>query len=257
MNHYLVFLEKEWRENLRTNKLLILLCVFLFFALSSPLMMRYMAEILGLLLTGDDAVMLSLFPTTTWQDSYRGFYSDLTFTGAIVIIFMFMGLILREKKSGTADLVFCKGVCPTPFVLAKFTVASLVSLLSLLGAIITAYYTTLILFEEAGRVLHVLAGAGAYGVFLLLAVAWVLFSSTAAKSTAVSAVLGFSGILGLMTLGAIPRVGRFIPTGLMTRNAEITGGFYYPDFAAHLFIALGLTALILFLTIHKLKKQEL
>jgi ABC-2 type transport system permease protein len=257
MNHYKVFLEKELRENLRTHKLLVLLCVFLFFAFSSPLMVRYMAEFLGLILTGDDALLLAHFATTTWRDSYAGFYNDMTFTGVIVIVFMFMGLVLREKKTGTADLVFCKGVCPTPFILAKFTVSVLIAWVCLLVAVLVVHVNTLVLFEENGQILHVLASAGAYGVFLLLAISWIILASTLAKGTAGSAVMGFLGILGMMTVSAIPRLGQYIPGGLMMRNAELAVGHFYPELVGQLIVAVCLTSLCLMFTIYILKKQEL
>jgi ABC-2 type transport system permease protein len=257
VKHYVVFLEKEVRENIRTKKLLVLACVFLFFAFTGPLLARYMGEFLGMILTGDDAQLLAFFPEPTWADSYVQFYGNLSQTGAIVIIFMFMGLVLREKRSGTADLVFCKGVSPAPFILAKFTVAGCAALLCLFAAIGVSFGYTVFLFGEGGRVGYVLAGAFAYGVFLVMLISWVLLASTLAKSTALSAALGFLGFIGILTVGAIPRVGRFLPGGLMTNNIAITMGDFYPDFAAHVGAAAGMTIIFLALSVWLLKKQEL
>jgi ABC-2 type transport system permease protein len=258
MNTYFVFLEKEITENLRTKKLLVLGCVFLFFAFISPLLARYMAEFLNMLLTTDDAaLLLGLFPDPTWVDSYAQFYGNISQTGVIVIILMFMGLVLREKRSGTADLVFCKGVSPAPFILAKFTVAVCAALLCLLAAILINYGYTVMLFEEGGRIGHVLAGAAAYGMFLTMIISWVILASTLAKSTTLSAVLGFLGFIGIMTVSAIPRIGRFLPGGLMTQNISLTLGDFYPDFAVHLLVAAGMTVVLLGLAVWALKRQEL
>ncbi|MCL2603583.1 MAG: ABC transporter permease [Defluviitaleaceae bacterium] len=258
MNRYLVFLEKEITENIRTKKLLVLACVFLFFGLTSPLLARYMAELFEFLMPAAEAELFMMFmPAAVWPDSYTQFYSNISQTGAIVIIFMFMGLVLREKRSGTADLVFCKGVSPAPFILAKFTVSAVVSLLCLAVAILINYGYTVFLFEEGGQIGYVLAGAAAYGVFLTMLISWVVLASTLAKSTAGSAAMGFLGFIGILTVGALPRVGRFLPTELMTNNVSVTLGNFYPDFAAHLFIAAGMAAVFLGLAIIILKKQEL
>ncbi|MCL2204560.1 MAG: ABC transporter permease [Defluviitaleaceae bacterium] len=258
MNHFLVLLEKEAREILRTKKLLVLVCVFLFFAFISPLLARFMGEFFEFLLPAAEAEQfMALFPAPTWIDSYVQFYSNATQMGTIVIILLFMGLILREKRSGTADLVFCKGVSPASFVLAKFTVAGIAALLCLLVAILINYGYTVFLFGEGGALGHVMAGAGAYGLFVLLILAWVILASTLAKSTGISAVLGFMGFMGLLALSAIPRLGRFVPGGLMTQNIPLTLGNFYPDFAAHLGVAAGLTAMFLVLAVWILKRQEL
>ncbi|MCL2499850.1 MAG: ABC transporter permease [Defluviitaleaceae bacterium] len=258
MNHYLVFLEKELTENIRTKKMLVLVCVFFFFAFTGPLFARYMAEIFEFLLPAAEAEQfMALFPAATWTDSYVQFYSNLSQMGAIVIIFMFMGLVLREKRNVTADLVFCKGVSPTPFILAKFTVSSVISLLCLMLAILINYGYTVFLFGEGGRIGYVLAGAAAFGVFLTMLIAWVVLASTLAKSTAISATYGFLGFFGMLTLSALPRIGRFLPTGLMTHNVSITMGDFYPDFAAHMGIAAGMTLSFLALAVYLLKRQEL
>ena len=257
MNQYLVFLEKEWVENIRTKKFLVMACVFLFFAFTSPLLARYMAEFLGMLLTGEEALILAFIPESTWVDSYSQFYGNMAQVGIIVIIFMYMGLVLREKRNGTADLVFCKGVSPLPFILSKFTVSAVVALICLLAAILVNYGYTVFLFEEGGNIGHVLAGAGAYGVFLLLLISWTLLASTLAKSTAGSAAYSFLGFFGLLTVSAIPRIGKYLPGGLMSRNLELTVGNFYPEFTAHIGIAIGTTVLFLALAVYVLKKQEL
>jgi ABC-2 type transport system permease protein len=257
MGNYLVFLEKEWREHLRTKKLLVMGSVFLFFAISSTLLARYMGEFLGMLLTGDEAFMLELFPEMAWWDSYAQFYGNMSQIGVIIIVLMFMGIVLREKRNGTADLVFCKGVSPASFVLAKFTVSACVSLACLLVSVLVTYGYTIMLFGEGGRVGHVLAAAGAFGVFILMTLAWVILASTLAKSTAMSAVLGFLGFIGIITVSAIPRLGRFFPGHLMNNGVPMTRGYFYSDFAAHLGIGLAVTAVLLVLAIRILKKQEL
>jgi ABC-2 type transport system permease protein len=257
-NHFFVFLEKETRENLRTKKLLVMGCVFLFFAFTSPLLARYMGEFFELLLPAAEAEQfMALFPAATWVDSYAQFYGNISQVGVIVIVLMFMSLVLREKRLGTADLVFCKGVSPAPFLLAKFVVAVCAALVCLFAAILVNFGYTVMLFGEGGQIGHVLAGAAAYGVFIIMTIAWVILASTLAKSTAISAVLGFLGFIGVLTLSAVPRVGRFLPGGLISNNTSITAGYFYPDFAAHLGVAVGLTVLFLGLAVYILKKQEL
>jgi ABC-2 type transport system permease protein len=256
-SRYFVFLQKEITENLRTKKLLVLGCVFLFFAFTSPLLARYIGEFFEFLMPAAEAeLFMAMLPPPSWVDSYAQFYGNVTQVGTIVVILMYMGLVLREKTNGTADLVFCKGLSPASFILAKFTVAAMAALLCLLAAIFINYGYTVMLFNEGGHIGHVLAGAGAYAVFVLMMLAWVILSSTLAKSTGMAALFGFLGFMGLIPLSILPRIGRFSPGNLMTNNLTITLGHYPDELAANIGLALGLTAVFLWLAIRKLKKQE-
>ena len=46
MTGFLPLLKKELKEQLKTHKLLIVGCIFLFFGLTTPLMLKYLPEIL-------------------------------------------------------------------------------------------------------------------------------------------------------------------------------------------------------------------
>ncbi|MCL2401526.1 MAG: ABC transporter permease [Oscillospiraceae bacterium] len=259
MSSYVVFLRKELQENLRTKRFFVLMCVFLFFAFSSPLLARYARELTGWLVSEEQGLdlILGLIPPPTWVDSYSQFYSNLSQTGAITVVLIFMSIVLREKRGGTVDLVFCKGLCRTSFIMAKFTVAAIVIFISLLAAVLICYVYTLILFEYAGSLGNVFLGALAYGVFLWLTLSLVILGSTIAKSTAISAVIGFFGFLLVVLLNSLPRIGRMMPGNLMSRNVELTIGTYYDEFAANLVIAVIAIVVFLALSINILKRQEL
>jgi hypothetical protein len=82
-------------------------------------------------------------------------------------------------------------------------------------------------------------------------------ASTLAKSTAMSAALGFLGFMFILFMSSIPRLGRFLPGNLMNRSLSLTAGDFYPEFAANITVSLALTAALLGLAIIVLKRQEL
>jgi len=258
MRSFTVLFEKELRESLRTKRFLVLACVFLSFAIMSPMMARFMGELLELLLpAGDAEAFMVLFPDPTWIDSYVQFYGNMSQIGAIVIAIMFMGLVIREKKSGSIDLLFCKGVTPTPFILSKFCVAVCITLVSLLLAILVNFGYTVLLFEEGGQLGYVLLGVGAYGVFVMMLVAMAVLASTVAKSTAASAVWCILGFMLILLISALPTIGRFLPGALASNNAAITQGYFDSDLWLQMGVTLALAAGFLLLAIWRLKKQEL
>ena len=260
MANYFVFLQKEMTENLRTKKVLALACVFLFFAFSSPLLARFMQEFMAWAMAGEAGVeveaLLAMIPPPVWVDSYAQFYGNMSQIGAITIVLLFMSTVLREKRSGTADLVFSKGLSAASFILAKFTLASALAVICLIVSVLVAYLYTYILFEYAGQMLHVLMGGLAYGLFLLMVLSVVILCSAIAKSTALSAVLGFFSFIFLLLINSIPRVGRFFPGNLASRNLEITMGTYYGELVINIIAAIAVITLSLGLSVYIVKRQE-
>ena len=249
MHNARTFWMKELTENLRTKRLLVLMCVFIFFAITGPLMVRYMSEFLALFIPGDDETgqaLLEAMGTPTWQDSLIAYYGNLGQIGALTVLLLYMGTILREKRSGTADLVMTKGLSPLVFVLAKFDVAAVMILVTNFIALSVSYAYTLLLFEDVGSFVHVLWGGAAFSVFLLMILAITIFTSALAKSTAMAAVLGFLAFMILGIISAVPRIGVYSPGSLMMQAPIVLTFGEVPDrFVAGIVIAVLISALCL------------
>ena len=249
MHNYLAFLGKEFMESIRTKKLLVLICVFFFFAITSPLLTRYMGEFFALLIPSYDEMgqlLVAAMGEMTWVDSYAQLYGNLGQMGALTILLLFMGIVLRERSTGTADLVFTKGLQPSVFVLAKFTVSGVITLAVTLVSILISYVYTLLLFEYGGNLGHVLAGGLVFGVFLLMMLAVIILCSSLAKSTAVSAVFGLSAFVFFGFITIIPRLGQFSPGALMAAYPlDVTFGSIPEGIGINIIVAIAITVLAL------------
>ena len=120
MRGYLAFVKKELLEQVRTCKLLILLLVFLYFGMLSPLMAKLMPEILSQMPM--DGITITI-PDPTAIDSYSQFFKNLTQMGLIVLVLLFSGTLTTELSKGTLINVLTKGVTRYAVILAKYTVA--------------------------------------------------------------------------------------------------------------------------------------
>ena len=256
MTNYFVFLRKEVMELVRTKKLLGLLAVFLFFAFTSPVLARYMTEFIALLVPADEALQF-LIPDPVWTDSYVQFYGNIAQIGNVTIILLFMGIIASERQRGTADLVLTKGLSHWSFVLSKFVVLSAAVKLTMLVSIAVVFLYTSVLFDTAGNVLHVFLGACAYIVFLVLVVALTVLSSAVAKSNVTAAMIGFLSFLGILLISALPTIGDLLPGNLSSRAMEITAeGYFHSNLVGNVLVSLGLTALLLALSVLVMRRQE-
>jgi len=257
MSKYLICLKKEFTENLRTKKFFVLICVFAFFAMLSPFISRYMNEFLLMVLGQEDAAgLIQIFPEPYWTDSYVQLYGNLTQIGILTVMLLFMDAVLREKRRGTTDIVFTKGVSTATFILSKYTAAVSLSWASLFIAVFITYFYTHLLFGYAGNIGNVLMGAFAFGILLSMMQALGLLASTIAKSTAMSAITSFSFFLVVILLSYIPRIGTWLPGGLMIGNMQLTLGNMYNEFAVNILLAVGVVIVALAISIRSLKKQE-
>ena len=243
MRNYCTFMQKEMMENLRAKNILVLGCVFAFFAITSPLLTRYMAEFIGLFAGGDEMAygLLAILPEPTFGESYASFYSNMVQIGSIAVILVYMSSILREKRISTADVLFTKGLKPWEFVLAKFTVAGCITIAVALTSVLVTYAYTLLLFGEAGSIGHVMLGGLAFALFLVMLLSITLFFSSLASSTAKSAVFSLLAYFLIALSAMFFRIGQYSPGSLMS-SPIIIGQGYVPDgLAGQVIIAIIIT----------------
>ncbi|MCL2562468.1 MAG: ABC transporter permease [Oscillospiraceae bacterium] len=243
-------------EFLRTKRLLGLACVFAFFAITSPLLARYMVEFLAAMVPAEEALAF-IVPDPVWTDSYTQFYGNIVQLGTITLILLFMGAISAEKSRGTADLVMTKGLSHVSFVLSKFTVMALALLVTMAISIGVVYGYTYMLFDMAGSMADVFFGAVLSALSLLMLVALTLFASAIAKSSVLAALLAFAGFLAISAVSALPRIGNWLPGNLGARSLEITsGGGVHPDLWWNVGTTMLLTAVFLLLAVLVIRRRE-
>ena len=122
--------KKEIREQLRTYRLVIVGGIFLFFGITTPLLLKYLPEILKLV--GED-VMIEFPPPTAVQSlvEYAGTIGQI---GVLIAVLVGMGCVANELKNGTAVMTLSKPVSRGAFVGAKLIAMSMTFIVSLVLA---------------------------------------------------------------------------------------------------------------------------
>jgi len=256
INNFRVFAAKELTENLRTKKLFTLACVFISLAFLSVLLARFMTEILTAALSAEEAFAGMVIPDPVWTDSYAQLYSNLTQIGLISFIMLFMGAILREKTTGTVDLMMAKGLTSIVFVLAKYTVAAVIAVLALFTSVLVTYVYTLVLFDYGGQIGNVLFSMVPFAVFALMMLAITLMWSAIAKSTAISAILGLVTFFVVMLLDFIPVIGRFLPGMLLSHGVVLSAGGSVNDLGVQILVAVAISAAVLWIAALVIRRRE-
>jgi ABC-2 type transport system permease protein len=220
-----VVLRKELMEQWRSYRLLIVGVVLLLFGLASPLLAKYTPEILRLALPEGEEI-LGLIPPPTVADAVSQYLKNITQFGVLLAVLMAMGAVALEKDKGTAGLMLVKPIPRGIFLSAKFVALGLTFAAGILLAAVAGYYYTLLLFEP----LSLAAWLGLNGlllIFILVYVALTLLCSTLTESQVLSGGLALGFVVVLSGLGAVPRLGDYLPgqlnawaAGLFTANGE-------------------------------------
>jgi ABC-2 type transport system permease protein len=204
-----VLIRKEIREQLKTYRFLIVAGVFLFFGLSTPLLIKYLPELLKL--AGEDMI-IELPPPTALQ-AVQEYAGTILQVGILVVVLVAMGAVARERERGTAQMVLSKPVDRGAFIGAKLVGISLSFLAALGLASAASYIYTVMLLGEVD-VGAFLALNLLLGLFFVTAIAIALLFSSLFKNQLAAGGLALAVLVVQAVLTQIPWIGDYVPAAL-------------------------------------------
>lgn len=220
MRDIVIFTKKEWLEAWRTKKLLLILTVFVFFGILSPLIAILTPEILKSSL--GDGVQISL-PEPTSVDSWVQFYKNLTQIGIYLLAIFFSSSVSGEVKSGSLINLVTKGLSRSAIITSKFIMISLLSVAAILLSFgVTAAYTSVYFTDKASP--HIFLALIPFLVFILYFSSIIVLGSTLFKSGYLSLLFSLL-MIGLMyLLNIVESVRAYNPIMLIGENVSILEG---------------------------------
>jgi ABC-2 type transport system permease protein len=216
---YLTLLRKELLEQWRTRKALVVLVVFLLFGLTSPLLARFVTEILMSVPGAEE--FAGLIPEPKAADAVAQFIENITQFGYILTLLLSMGLIAGERDRGTAAMILSKPAPRWAFVLSKFDALALVYLPAILIAGLGAGYYTNALFEPGLALGPFLLGNVLLWLWLMAIAALALLGSALGRTPLIAAGLGLLFTVILLIAGAFPQASALLPSGLVSWAGQL------------------------------------
>jgi ABC-2 type transport system permease protein len=216
-----VLLRKELTESWRTNRWLIVAVVAVLFGLTSPLLARYLRELLQVA-AGDQMAGIPI-PEPTVVSALTQYLKNVSQIVFLLGILVSMGAVVAERERGTAAMVLSKPVARSTFLLTKYAgLLIVVGSAMALGAV-AAYYYTLVLFSAPDLGAYLALNALLF-VYLALLMAITLLASTLLKSQAAAGAVGFAAFVLLSLFGALPGAGEYLPPALITWAGYLATG---------------------------------
>ena len=216
-----ILVRKELLESWRTYRLPVVAGLFLLVGLTSPLLARFLPEIIKA--AGGDQLGNVQLPTPSSADAVDQLWKNLAQFGAFAAIILAMGAVATERDRGTAAFILSKTATRGAFLGAKAVAIGAVLAVAVVLAVATGWIYTAVLFEPMP-----VGGWIALAVLAWLSIAaWAAITflgSTVTGSAAAAAGLGFLALLVLSIAAAIPNVGRFLPGGLAAPALALATG---------------------------------
>lgn len=244
MNGYIAFLKKEFMENTKNYRFLVLFAVFLIFGMMSAFLAKFTPEILSAF-----AADMEMTSKPAALDAWKQFYKNISGVGFSAFIILFGSCMSNEYSKGTLVLMVTKGLSRKAVILAKYTAAAVLMTISYWTGYAAAYGYTALLWKDAGLSNVALAACSLWiAGFLylsILMVGCVIFKQT------FTSILFTGGIAALISLlGMAEPIAKFNPFILTSKNADLISGeavpaeFVMPAVISVIFSLLGLLVAI-------------
>jgi len=251
---YRTILAKEFLEQRRTYRLFILGAVLLVFGLISPVLAKYTPLLLRSI-PGVPAGLAAIIPEATLRDAVVQYVKNISQFGVLLVIIFTMGVIAQEKERGTAAMLLTKPVRRSSMVLAKWAAGMGSLLVGLAVAAVGCALYTALLFEPL-PLLGFLALNAFMFVFLGVFLSMSLLASALARSQAAAAGIAFGGLVLLLVLAALPRLGEVMPNQLLGWGESLVLGGDATAWKA-LAVSIGLIILSVLGACLRLEREEI
>ncbi len=240
MSGFSAFLRKEFLEQRRTYKLLIMLAVFTLFGMMSPLLAKITPDILGSM---DMEGVTITVPEPTYMDAYAQLFKNVTQMGIIVLLLVFAGSMSQELSKGTLVNMLAKGLPRTAVVMSKYSASLALWTVSLALCAAVHYGYTLYLFGSHSTD-HLLFSLLCLWLFGALLLAIMMFTGTLLKG-GYGGLLATAVVLGiLLLLSMLPGSAGWNPVTLASVSTRLLdGSLQAADILGALWVSTGAAVL--------------
>ena len=186
MQQFKALFLKEWRESVRSFKLIWIPLVFILLGISDPIMNYFMEDILKAVGNMPEGFMLTM-PELQPADLLMASTGQFQSIGLLVLIAAYIGIFSRERQNGTATLIYVRPVSFTVMYVSKWMVASIIAMISAIAGYAGSMYYTALLYGTVDW-MKFFAMLGTYCLWLLFVMA-VTVAMSAAFNTSIAAAV--------------------------------------------------------------------
>lgn len=252
MSGYIAFVKKEFTENLKNYRFLILFAVFLIFGIMSAPLAKFTPEILSAF-----AADMEMASKPVALDAWIQFYKNISGVGFSAFIILYGSCLSGEYSKGTLVLMVTKGLSRKAVILAKYTVAAVLMTICYWASFAATYGYTAFLWHDTG-LFHVAFAAFALWLAGFLYLSILMIGCVIFKQTFTS-ILFTGGIVAVISLlGVVRPIANYNPFLLTSKNVDLLSGEAVPaDFMVPALLSVAMSILGLLIAIKLFNKKQL
>ena len=237
MRAFLAFMKKEWMEQIRSSRLVVLTILFVLFGIMNPVVAKltpWLFEVMAESMeeSGMVITMVEVDAMSSWVQFFKNVPMAL-----IIFVLLESSIFTKEYESGTLVLALTKGLHRYKVIFSKTVV--LVTMWTVGYWVhfgITYVYNDY--FWDNSIAKNLLFSVTCWWIFgLWVILLMVLFSTFANTNTMVLATTGAIVVVSYL-IGLLPKLSKYMPTLLMDGNSLIYGAKTIEDYEIALTITI-------------------
>lgn len=255
MRALLAFIKKEWMEQVRSGRLMILILLFVVLGIMNPAIAKLTPWLLEMLAdslaeSGMTVTAVNVDALTSWTQ----FFKNVPM-GLIAFVLIEGSIFSWEYESGTLVLALTKGLNRYKVVTAKTVMLLFLwSVCYWLCFGITYGYNAYFWDNAAAvQLFEAVGGWWLLGVWTIMQL--VLFSAIGRSNSVILCGTG-AAFLAAYLIGLIPKAKKYSPSMLMNGTAVVYGMENAKAYAAAVFIAVGLSVVCFILSVLILNRKK-
>jgi len=250
----LTLLKKDLMEQWRTKKILILVIIFLFVAVSSPIIAKLTPELLKSISVPGLTIKL---PPPTYSDSIDQFIKNISQIALLVLVFVVAGAVSDEKNRKTLEILLTKPVSRMLFILSKFK-SYFLSISVIFAACSAIFYLYTVSTFAYFNALNFAIMAGNVLVYILMIVSITILASTFVKNSIAAGGIGFvSYILFGTIFDFFEPLKKFSPNTIFSTYKDVVAHGWNVDLLLPLLFMFSIILLSTLLAIAIFRRQEI
>ena len=256
MRSLIAFIKKEFTEQLRSGRLMILVLLFVLFGIMNPAIAKLTPWLLETMADSlAESGMIITDVQVSAMDSWVQFYKNIPM-GLIAFVLLESSIFTKEYTTGTLVLSLTKGLERYKVVISKTLVLTVLwSICYWMCFGITYGYNAY--FWDNSVAQNLIFSASCWWLFGVMVVALMVLFSTVAKSNT-GALLGTGGVVLVSYLiGMLPKCSKYLPTYLTEGNSLINGLVETKTYMPSLLIAIAIGVICFAISIPIFNKKQL